>query len=375
MPEVTLPTSEIFESQQSAWETNLQPAGCPRCGQAFLVEPDRLDLAGEGAACPACGTGKLEPQAARLRPEPPELVIPFSQSRPNLNSLYQRFVTGVWLRPDDLNPQSLLRRATPVYWPTWLVDSRVSGSWQAEVGYDYQVESSQDSFVGGQWRSQKVVETRIRWEPRLGQIEHHFENIRTPALSEHNRLTHMIGEYRPQDAQGYQPAHLAGTVVRVPDLPPESAWPVARSQIKFQAGELCQQAAHGQHVRNFQLEAEYQGLNWTQLYLPLYVSYYTDDKGQPQFVYINPSDRHDWRGQAGLAAQRLAVGWHQPGPGPAGPDHRPGRIRSQPALAAPQPAWRSGQCCGPGVGCLRHPPGRLALAVEPPAASQENCSQ
>ena len=112
MNDVQLPTSEILDSQQKVWQTDLQPAGCPKCSQAFLVEPDRLDL-----ACPACGLGRLESQPARLRAEPPELVIPVTKGDPNLAALYQRFVTGVWLRPDDFNPQSLLRRATLLYWP------------------------------------------------------------------------------------------------------------------------------------------------------------------------------------------------------------------------------------------------------------------
>ena len=317
MPEVTLPASEILESQQPVWGSNLQPAGCPHCTQVFLVEPVRL-----GAVCPACGLGRLQAQAARLRPEPPELVIPFSPDSQNLAALYQRFVNDVWLRPDDFNTQSLLRRATPVYWPTWLVDSQIEGSWQAELGYDYQVESSQNSYTGGQWRSQKVVETRIRWEPRLGQLERHFDNIAAPALSEHNRLSRLIGEYRPQDAQAYQPDQLAGTVVRVPDLPPESAWPMAQSQLDLQAGDLCRQAGLGQHIRNFKLNADYDELNWTQLLLPLHVSYYTDDQGQPQFVYINPqsgvigglrlaSQRKGWRWAGislGLALVALVIG-------------------------------------------------------------------
>jgi hypothetical protein len=317
MTDVQLPTAEILESQQKVWQSDLQPAGCPNCSQAFLVEPARI-----GLACPACGVGRLESQPARLRLEPPELVIPFGKTSPNLAGLYQRFVSGVWLRPDDFNPQSLLRRATPLYWPLWLVDSQVTGSWQAEVGYDYQVESSQDSYASGQWLSNKVVETRIRWEPRLGQLERHFDNIATPALSDNDRLSRLLGPYRPDAAQPYLSDQLSGAIVRVPDLPPESAWPLAQSQLNRKAGDLCQQAAGGQHIRNFQLQAEYQELNWTQLLQPLYVSYYTDDEGQPQFVYINPqtgaigglrlaSQRKGWRWAGislGLALIALIIG-------------------------------------------------------------------
>ena len=71
MTDVQLPTSEILESQQNVWESDLQPAGCPKCSQAFLVEPARI-----GLACPACGVGRLESQPARLRLEPPEPGAP-----------------------------------------------------------------------------------------------------------------------------------------------------------------------------------------------------------------------------------------------------------------------------------------------------------
>ena len=317
MNEVNLPSSEILESQHPVWDSDLQPAGCPKCAQAFLVESPRL-----GLVCPSCGQGRLETQPARLRPEPPELVIPFSQDGPNLSALYQRFVSGVWLRPDDFNPQSLLRRAAPIYWPMWLVDSQIDGSWQAEVGYNYQVESSQDLYASGQWLSQKVVETRIRWEPRLGQIELHFDNIAAPALSDYDRLTRIIGPYRPEFAKPFQSAMLAGSIVRVPDLPPESAWPLAQSKLNAKAAEGCQQAAKGQHIRNYRIEAKYQELNWTQLLQPLYISFYTDDQGQPQFVYINPqtgaigglrlaSQRKGWRWAGvslGLALVALIIG-------------------------------------------------------------------
>ena len=52
-------------------------------------------------------------------------------------------------------------------------------------------------------------------------------------------------------------------------------------------GKISAQAAGAQHTRNFTLKADYQHLNWTQFYLPLYATSYLDDDGQPQIVIVN----------------------------------------------------------------------------------------
>ena len=80
----------------------------------------------------------------------------------------------------------------------------------------------------------------------------------------------------------------------------------------------CQQAAGGQHIRNFSARLEYEDLNWTQLLLPVYFSYYTDDDGVPHPVYINgqtgrvggfrlASQRKGWKWAGITAAVALAV--------------------------------------------------------------------
>jgi hypothetical protein len=299
-----LPQSQVFEADASVWGAPLQPAGCPACRQVFLVEATRL-----GQACPNCAKGKLQAQPALLRPEAPELLAPFRYNRSNLRPGLEKFVKEVWLRPEDFETEKLLQRAVPVYWPMWLVDSEVVGHWQAETGFDYQVKSSQESYGHGGWSTREVVETRIRWEPRAGQIQRHYDNVAAPALSEQSRLFKLVGQYQLNQAAAYQPEQVKGAVVRVPDLPPESAWPLAQTQLDEAAETECQQAAGAQHIRNFTVRADYQSLHWTQLLLPLYVTWYTDDQGQPHPVYLN--------GQSGvIGGTRLASqkkGWQWAG--------------------------------------------------------------
>jgi hypothetical protein len=304
MSSPTLPQSQVIEADAAVWGAPLHPAGCPVCHQLFLVEASRI-----GQACPNCAREKLQSQPALLRPEAPELLAPFRYTQASLRPGLEKFVKEVWLRPEDFETDKLLQRAVPLYWPMWLVDSEVIGHWQAEAGFDYQVKSSQESYGNGGWTTREVVEPRIRWESRAGQIQRHYDNVAVQALSEQQCLFKLVGSYQLDQAMAYQPEQVKSTVLRVPDLPPESAWPLAQVQLDEAASAECQQAAGAQHIRNFSLRADYESLHWTQLLLPLYVTWYTDDQGQPHPVYLN--------GQSGvIGGTRLASqkkGWQWAG--------------------------------------------------------------
>ncbi len=308
-----LPEAHIIESVAEAWGVALQPAGCEQCGQAYLVSAERT-----GGRCPNCARGALAPQPARLRPEPPELLAPFQKSRAELLPRLTQFVKEVWLRPDDLDAAKLAQRLLPVYWPMWLVDSDVSGHWQGEVGFDYQVKSSQESYSASGWHSREVMETRVRWEPRVGQMRRHYDNVAVPAASDHTALQTRLGPFQLEQAKAYDAAQLQHAAIRVPDGLPENAWPLARTQLDQRAIADCVTAAQGQHSRNFTVQADYDSLHWTQLLLPLYVTFYTDDNGQAHPIFIHgqtgqvsgvrmASQKKGWQWAGGLAALAAVV--------------------------------------------------------------------
>jgi hypothetical protein len=262
-----------------------------------------------GQTCTHCGKGKLEAQPAMLRKEPPELMVGFQKGRTDLLPIFMNYVNGVWLHNDDFNAQDLARRAIPVFWPMWLVDSDVSGDWLAEIGYDYQVKSSQESFRNSSWQSRDVIENRIRWEPRLGQFSRHYDNVAVPALSFQAELLQRTQNYHIERAAAYKPDWLGQADLWVPNLHPENAWPLAQTAFNQKASEDCQKAAAGQHTRSFTIHSSFDKINWTQLLLPMYVSFYTDDEGQPRLVYIN--GQSGYAGGIRLASQRK--GWRLAG--------------------------------------------------------------
>jgi len=281
MAEQLIP-AEIISDRTSLGETGHQPAGCPHCGRVFLIKDDRI-----GTNCPLCRKAALESQSARARPGQPELILPFKVGQSALLPIYQSFVSAVWIRPDDFNPQSLLRRSVPLFWPLWLVDTDIRGKWQMEAGFNYQVESTKEVFAGGQWDSRKQIEDRIRWEPRLGKLETRVDNVALPALEEHANRRQLTGQYPLDKAQPFDSKYLGDALIEIPDLPPDEAWPLARPQVDRTAAMVCVKAAAADHSRNFTLTAEYDNQHWTQFLLPLYATFYTDDNGQPQIVLVN----------------------------------------------------------------------------------------
>lgn len=276
------PTEEIIEENQALWQTDRQPAGCNRCHRVYLVAPDF-----RGALCPLCRQGSLEAQPAHMRTAQPERMLTFRVKRNDLLPAYKKFVSGVWIKPEDFNPESLLKNTRPVFWPQWLVDSDVNGHWEMEAGFDYQVESAKEVYNNGRWESRKQIENRVRWEPRVGMINTRVDNVITPALEEHQNRQQMTGNYQLARGIDFDPAMLGGAFLELPDVPPEDAWPLARPHVDKALAAISTKATEAQHHRNFSVAANFANQDWTEFFLPMYTTYYTDDDGQPQIIVVN----------------------------------------------------------------------------------------
>ncbi len=275
---------------------------CASCNGTFLTPPQVT-----AQNCPYCGQAGLTAidesgaeTGSPLFTQPPELVLPFAATESSLQNSLTQFVKRTWFAPTDLTPANLAARLQPLFVPMWLVDAQVQAQWQAEVGYDYQVVSHKEAYQGGQWRTQEVRETRVRWEPRVGTLQRPYSNQVAPALEEFAQLEHTLGKYRlDQGVRPFQADDLERTFAHLPNRPPADAWPEAEAALKNAAAAECRQAATADHLREFRWKPEFSDQVWTQLLLPLYTSHYQDDEGITRMIYV--------QGQSGaLRGQRRA---------------------------------------------------------------------
>ncbi|MGB8647854.1 MAG: hypothetical protein WCF84_21650 [Anaerolineae bacterium] len=266
----------------TGWGVELQPAGCPHCRAVFLVPLARVN-----GVCPNCFAANLAPQPASLPAEAPELLAPFAVTPAQAAQALDQWARRVWLRPRELNASVLAGRLTPTFIPMWLVDGGVVGTWRAQMGYDYQVASAQEMYQDRAWTTRQVAETRVRWEPRAGEVKRRYENQTTPALDQHRRLMAQIGDFALTRSFAYSAQALQGACARTPNIAPDAARPVVEQEFNRRAEGDCQAAAGAQHVEHWELQAEYRDLNWTLLLLPLYTTAYTDEQGQVVPVLVH----------------------------------------------------------------------------------------
>lgn len=270
------------------WGMTLQAMICERCDWRFLAPAGAAPL-----RCPHCfqaNLSPLPPESKQIGQEnPPELVAPFSLNSPMLAAAVQRFASGIPFPPADLVADKLTSRMARLYLPMWLVDTQAQANWQAETGYNYQVVSHQDSYNDhqGGWSSRQVEETRIRWEPRLGQLARSYHNVAAPALEQHRQIQAALGSFKLDSARPFEPEMIQGAYVRLPDRPAQDAWGDALPVLYGLAAEECRQAAGADHIRKFAWQAEFPDQHWSMLLLPVYATYYLDDDQQPQPVQLN----------------------------------------------------------------------------------------
>ncbi len=261
-------------------------AHCKNCRAGFYL-PSHA-----GAPfCPNCFGARLEPIPAFAQDAAPELVIPFTVNETILAANLERWARDIPFQHSSLNWNALRARVTRVYLPMYLADARVWGTWRAQVGFDYLVASSEERYQNAQWVTQRINETRIRWEPRAGDISRAYENIAAPALEQHTRELSALATngsaFDTSRAISFSPDALANSLLRAPELANDAAWKFAQVEVERRAARDCQNAANAQHIEQFELRAAYGEPRWTLMLLPTFVTSYNDDDGKWIPVRVN----------------------------------------------------------------------------------------
>jgi len=276
------------ESTSSVWGKLTKVAFCQHCDWNYILADEASQH-----LCPHCFMAHLTPLEDDIdqyySSTPPEMLIPTRLDNNKLSISLQKFSKGIPYAPKDLGMHNLISRLTPVFIPMWLVDSQIQATWQAEVGFNYQVVSHQDRYhenLGG-WKSQEVKENRVRWEIRLGNLSRLYHNIPAPALEEYAKIVASTGAFDTRDADSYKASALEGWLVKLPNRLPQDAWGDAKPVFHTKAAEECRQACNSDHIRQFTWNPTFDNQNWTLLLLPIYTSYYLDDENKPQVITIN----------------------------------------------------------------------------------------
>jgi len=273
---------------ESTWGRRLGAAICEVCDWRYLYDSEI-----ESVTCPHCYKAALSPSTENPA-DPfgnhkitPGLVAPFGVSNSILRQKLMEFTRSYWFAPVDLKTKNLLSRLRRVFVPAWLVASEVNASWQADVGYDYQVVSHRESYSSNRWITSEVRESKIRWEPRAGRLRRRYGNVRVPAMDEIEEIRDKLGKFDTKSAEDYQPGLINKALIRLPNRDKVDAWPDTHLTFRQRATEECRQAAEADHIRQFGWNADYNNQSWSLLLLPIFSTFYLDDNNEPVPVLLN----------------------------------------------------------------------------------------
>jgi len=288
------PTNSPVTLSMLGWKGNVTCVICPHCDWRYLAVLGKLT-----DECPHCHARGLEifqgDDFSMMTDfiKPPEMYLPFRVPQETLSEKLSQFSKTIPFAPDDLTNQNLLMRLRMIYLPMWLVDSKVTATWQAECGFYYQAKSHQEKYSGGRWNTQEVIETRTRWEPRLGKLARKYDNIAAPALDEHRRLMNALGNFAFDQAKSVSTTELLQSsnplapMVRVPSRDKDDAWPDTLPRFQEQAADETKKACQADQIREFRWSPEFSDQNWSLFLLPIWSSYYLDDENKPQSILVN----------------------------------------------------------------------------------------
>lgn len=265
-----------------SWMAGSAVASCPQCKRLFL-----LPIQAENPLCPLCHGAALTSQAGYVRKEAPEAIIPLGLKSAALQKILADFLAKTPYPEADLSVEKLMSRASVVYWPLWLVDADLKGEWTATLGFDYQVKTAKESFGHQGWQSLESLRTQTNFEPRLGYLDRHYDNLAVAALRNQQKRFEQIGTYEMKESVAYQSDMLASNSLQLPEIEPQELLDVAKSRLTRLAEKEIIQAAAAQHHQNVQFNGDYLNLNWTQMLMPLVSTNYQDEKGKVQTLVIN----------------------------------------------------------------------------------------
>jgi hypothetical protein len=213
----------------------------------------------------------------------PEGVLPFRVDRNGATGKFRQWLSSLWFRPDDLSQKSALSELKGVYVPFWTFDAATHSAWTADAGYDYQVEVEVEE--NGQVHTR--YETRTRWEPAEGVLEHFFDDL--PVAASRGlppALARGIEPFPTHEMQPYEPSYLSGFLAEEYAVGPKEALASGQQRMTQELEALCGHEVPGDRFRNLQVRTAWSGLAYKNGLFPVWIAAYQYG-GKPYRFLVN----------------------------------------------------------------------------------------
>ena len=283
-------TLEALNQSERGWGVERQELGCQSCGAVLSVEPRAITT-----TCPFCGSNQVNLHSASGESLRPRFIIPFKIQNEQLVERTRQWLGKGWFHPDQLASQVGLERFMGIYLPYWTFNAAITSDWKAEVGYERQV-----SHYNPQTRTNET-HTEIDWRWENGRARTAIEGLLIPGTGRLNRfILERVYPFTLTDLMTYSPDYLAGWKALAYDIALQPAWDEGKRSMRERAKAACDQQISTNHVRNFNMSADFSDESWRYILLPVYIASYQFEQKTFQLM-VN--------GQTGQVGGQKPVAW------------------------------------------------------------------
>jgi hypothetical protein len=255
--------------------------GCENCGARISFEGVETST-----VCVFCGSASVLPQTDSRNVIRPESVIPLTLSRSELSEHFERWIHGLWFRPNALRKMRDFG-AKGVYVPAWTFDCDVTSEWSADSGTYYYVNRRVRVMVGGKASYQMQRVRKVRWRPAWGNRRDTFDDVQVSgSRGIREDLMRRLGPFDTEELRPYRPEFLAGWHAEEYQIGLLEGWDRAREEVEDIQRGRCASDVPGDTHRNLRVQNTIRDVRWKHVLLPVWTLSYRF-RGKPYTVLIH----------------------------------------------------------------------------------------
>lgn len=246
---------------QRGWAVKRKSVKCQSCQAISVFDEKRV-----AQRCDFCGSPSLLSQEDMGSPIRPAGLLPFTVAESKVREDIRQWYGSHWFAPNNLNKKALTDTLHGIYLPYWTFDAHVAAQWTAEAGHRYTVRGSDGKS-----------ETRIRWVPAAGSLQHFFDDLLIPASKGvHEKLLLQLEPFpTTKELKPYDPGYLSGWVVEQYQIDLVAAAQASRTRMDGNVRSMCASKIPGDTHRNLVVKADYSGQTFKHILLPVWLLTYT----------------------------------------------------------------------------------------------------
>ncbi len=268
--------------EESEFEEHAVLYTCPSCGAEIITDENTVATFCYYCHNPVILSGRLSGDLE------PGYIIPFKIDKEEARKRFFEWVKGKRFVPDDFVNENSVEKMCGVYFPYWLTDCKVSGTYTASA-------KNLRVWIAGDL---EYTETKVYDIRRGGTID--FDNIKNFAMKdERMKLATAVQPFDDKDIEKFKMSYLSGFMAEKRNIESEEMTETVQQQVKDYSAKLLEETVSGYNMlSDKKIRADIISSKWDYILLPVWVLTYNSG-GKTYYYALN--------GQTGKTVGELPV--------------------------------------------------------------------